>query len=191
MWLRYELTTKPTLSTNFLYFVPSVTHMTNTSPIFESSSINSTTPLATSTTLLENRKYWYESVQDSVSGCLSVCLSVCLPVYLSICLSFWLSDCISICFGVCQTLSLYLSIGISVHSTVCDYLSAHVCLTVCLSVWLTAIGQGNILQNKVKRNKPQPVGLHNAREGVYLLHVGGCGSLEGHINSTLSPSHVS
>ena len=123
--------------------------------------------------------------------CLSVCLSVCLPVYLSICLSFWLSDCISICFGVCQTLSPYLSIGISVHSTVCDYLSALVCLTVCLSVWLTAIGQGNILHNEVKRNKPQPVGLHNAREGVYLLHVGGCGSLEGHINSTLSPSHVS
>ena len=121
-------------------------------------------------------------------------MSVCLSVCLSICLSFWLSSCISICFNMIiieNFLSLYLSIGISVHSTVCDYLSAHVCLTVCLSVWLTAIGQGNILQNEVKRNKPQPVGLHNDREGVYLLHVGGCGSLEGHVNSTWSPSHVS
>ena len=127
-------------------------------------------------------------MSQSKTVCLDVCLSVCLPVYLFI---FWLSNCISICFGVCQTLSPYLSIGISVHSTICDYISALVCLTVCLSVWLTAIGQGNILQNEVKRNKPQPVGLHNDREGVYLLHVGGCGSLEGHVNSTWSPSHVS
>ena len=190
MWLRYELTTKPTLSTNFLYFVPSVTHMTNTSPIFESSSINSTTPLATSTTLLENRKYWYESVQDSVSGCLSVCLSVCL----SICLSVYLSDCPTVSLSVLVSVRLLVHICLSAFLSIppsVTILSAHVCLTVCLSVWLTAIGQGNILQNKVKRNKPQPVGLHNAREGVYLLHVGGCGSLEGHINSTLSPSHVS
>ena len=122
MWLRYELTTKPTLSTNFLYFVPSVTHMTKTSPIFESSSINSTTPLATSTTLLENRKYWYESVQDSVSGCLSVCLSACLSVYLSDCPTVSLSVLVSVRLLVHICLSAFLSIPLSV--TISLHLSA-------------------------------------------------------------------